>query len=62
MVSNHEDHECNECKEKLFSFIELMKHVTKQHIKELDHGDNFAQEKVQEDKEYFMKDKRVNFE
>lgn len=29
---------------------------------QLDHGDKFAQEKVQEDKEYFMKNKRVNFE
>ena len=34
MLSTHGDHTCNECKEKLTTFMELLKHVAKHHYKE----------------------------
>ena len=33
-LSTHGDHICNECKEKLPTFMELLKHVAKHHYKE----------------------------
>ena len=49
--------QCKECKEKLSSFIELMKHVSRLHTKELDRDDNGANEKFREDKEDFKETK-----
>ena len=34
LLSSHGDHICNECKEKLPTFMELLKHVAKHHYKE----------------------------
>ena len=62
MVSNHEDHGCKECKENFSSFIELMKHVPKQHNKRLDQGENNAKETIREVKEDFKKNHMVNYE
>ena len=31
MVTKHEEHQCKECKEKLPTFMELLKHIAKQH-------------------------------
>ena len=44
MLSNHGDHSCSECKEKLPTFMELLKHVAQNHYKE---GD--PHEKITED-------------
>ena len=58
MIAKHEDHECKDCKEKLPTFMELMKHVAKLHIKELDNtdqGEIGAKEIPKEDKEDLKK-------
>ena len=34
IITNHEDHHCKECQEKLPTFMELLKHVAKHHCKE----------------------------
>ena len=34
MVTQQEDHTCKECKHKLPSFMELLKHIAEQHAKE----------------------------
>ena len=34
MITKHKDHVCKECKERLPSFMELLKHVAEQHAKE----------------------------
>ena len=31
MVTTHEEHQCKECKEKCSTFMELLKHISKQH-------------------------------
>ena len=31
MVTKHEEHQCKVCKEKLPTFMELLKHIAKQH-------------------------------
>ena len=31
MVTKHDEHQCKECKEKLPTFMELLKHIAKQH-------------------------------
>ena len=36
MVTTHEEHQCKECQEKCSTFIELLKHISKQHCKEKD--------------------------
>ena len=35
-ITEHEDHTCKECKDKLPSFMDLMKHVAEHHCKALD--------------------------
>ena len=34
MLTKHDDHVCKECQQKFSSFMELLKHVAKQHHKE----------------------------
>ena len=34
MVTNHQNHKCNECEEELSTFIELLKHVAKHYEKD----------------------------
>ena len=34
IITNHENHQCKECQEKLPTFMELLKHVAKHHCKE----------------------------
>ena len=41
MLTNHEDHQCKECKDKLPTFMELLRHVAKHHC--IDEGDNHKQ-------------------
>ena len=36
MVTKHSEHPCKECKEKLPTFMDLLKHVAKHHCKEQD--------------------------
>ena len=36
IVTKHEEHQCKECKEKLPSFMDLLKHVSKHHFKDED--------------------------
>ena len=36
MITTHQEHPCKECKEKLPTFMELLKHVAKHHCKEQD--------------------------
>ena len=36
MVTTHAEHQCKECQEKCSSFMELLKHISKQHCKEKD--------------------------
>ena len=45
MVANHAQHKCKECQEELPSFMELLKHVAKQHFKEQsDTNDNKSED------------------
>ena len=37
MLTKHEGHECKECKEKLPSFMKLLKHVADYHYKDEEH-------------------------
>ena len=34
MLTNHEDHQCKECQQKLPKFMELLKHAAKNHFKD----------------------------
>ena len=34
MITKHQDHVCKECKKKLPSFMDLLKHVSTHHVKE----------------------------
>ena len=34
MVTKHEDHACKECNSKFASFMELLKHIAKEHFKD----------------------------
>ena len=34
MITKHESHKCKECKEELFTFMELLQHVAKDHSKD----------------------------
>ena len=43
MTSNHGDHSCNVCKEKLPTFMELLNHVAKNHYKEGDPPGNISE-------------------
>ena len=36
MVTTNEEHQCKECQEKCSTFIELLKHISKQHSKKKD--------------------------
>ena len=43
MTSDHGDHNCNDCKEKLPTSMELLKHVAKNHYKEGDPHENISE-------------------
>ena len=43
MITKHTEHQCKACQEKLPTFIELLKHVSKHHFEE--------QDEVQEEEE-----------
>ena len=43
MTSNHGDHKCNDCKEKVPTFMELLKHVAKNHYKEGDPHEHISE-------------------
>ena len=36
MITTHQEHPCKDCKEKLSTFMQLLKHVAKHHCKEQD--------------------------
>ena len=36
MITTHQEHQCKECQEKCSTFMELLKHISKQHCKEKD--------------------------
>ena len=56
MLTNHEDHHCKECQEKLPTFMELLKHVAIHHFK--DEGD--IEDKNFEEKECDNKQHKQN--
>ena len=65
MVTKHEDCACKECNSKFSSFMELLKHIAKEHFKD---SEEIMKEKVQsenvhneEKTEYVEKDKPFVF-
>ena len=62
MLTNHEDHQCKECQQKLPTFMKLLKHVVKNHFKD-EEGDkddskvNNSEEDQTEEKNHSGKEK-----
>ena len=62
MNTKHEEHQCKQCKEKLPSFMDLLKHVSKNHYRDEDEQkinakkdellDNLLLKDLEDDKEY----------
>ena len=61
-ITKHEDHVCKECEEKLPSFMELMKHVSKHHHKEKDEIEKEIEEENVEEHGEAKKDNKSVFE
>ena len=57
-ITKHEDHVCKECEEKLPYLMELMKHVSKHHYKELNSEKNQIEEENIEQQGEAMKDNK----
>ena len=47
IITNHEEHQCKECQEKLSTFMELLKHVANHHSK--DEGEVQGEDDKQEE-------------
>ena len=60
-ITKHEDHVCKECEEKLPSFMELMKHVSKHHHKEMNGEKDEIEEENKEEQGEANKDNKSVF-
>ena len=62
MLTNHENHQCKECQQKLPTFMELIKHVAQNHFKDKegnndDSKENNSEEDQIEEKNHSVKEK-----